>query len=113
MSSYSKNTKFIDKAAGDISDLITWSYQEDNQIYLPSDLSDTKIYEQGFHHIFSRDKHLLFTKKQRLQMTSKLRFDSEMTFELCYLYYDIASSADYLLQVDIPVASVKTMISSI
>jgi hypothetical protein len=62
LSAYSKSTQFTAKAAGQISDLITWSYQEDNQIYLPSDLADKKSYEQGFHHIFSRDKHLLFTR---------------------------------------------------
>ena len=32
-------------------------------------------------------------------MTNKLRFDSEMTFELCYLFYDIQSATDYLFQV--------------
>ena len=46
-------------------------------------------------------------------MTNKLRFDSEMTFELCYLYYDIQSAADYLIQVNTLVGGVNSMISSI
>jgi hypothetical protein len=46
-------------------------------------------------------------------MTSKLKFDSEMTFELCYMYYDIQSATDYLIQVNTQVAGGTSMISSI
>ena len=99
LSKYQMSTTFTPKGAADISDKITWSYQEDNQIYQSSGLVDTKAYPDGFQHTFSRDKHLLFTRNSRLQMSNILRFDSEMTYELCYQYYDIraASSSDYVL----------------